>query len=199
MAAMALASCASAHTAKAPLGPVAIKVPSAPSVTAEVRIAFRARGELPRGGYYYAVAVLAGYASYSQAAPPPCAVSSDMQKTVYGSGGAGRVVRLVLIAAPSAAKRWCAGATYEGAIYAVPHKPPCASYYGCSGRSAESGPCWTIEGRRVCGVVVAPKYEPPSKEGGTPAPGGTYSYPGGLPKPAEKSARLVGRFTLRFG
>ncbi len=192
----------------APLGPVSVRVPAKPIVTGNVAITFRPRGSLPHGGYYYAVVVLTGYVGYSLQKPPPCATSSDMGQTVYGFPHRRRPVRLTLISAHSADQRWCPGGTYEGAVYAVPHKPRCSSAKPCSHKSAEYGACWEVEGRPVCGVVVPPKPpppEPPSKTEPPPQEPGqkqepptTYSYPGGLPKPIDHASRVVGRFRLSF-
>ncbi|HWX74041.1 MAG TPA: hypothetical protein VNZ05_01980 [Solirubrobacteraceae bacterium] len=173
-----------------------MRVPAHPDVRGAVAISFRPSGRLPRGGYYYAVAVLARYPGYSRAAPPPCAVSSDMRRTAYAYPRGGQYVRLTLRAASSARRRWCSGGTYDGAVYAVPHKPPCSAEYPC-GRSTALSPCWEVEGRRVCGVVANPEPHPreePPRKGEMPR----YSYPGGLPAPIDRSARIIVRFELRF-
>jgi hypothetical protein len=161
--------------AAAALGPVSVQVPPTPSVKQRVTIAFHPRGQLAHGGYYYAVVVLRHYLPPSY--PLRCAVSSDMGVTGYGFPRRGRAVRLTLLAAASAEDQWCPGAMYEGAVYAVPHKPSCSSLYPCYGK----GSCGPQAG--VCGVVVSPGY---------------YSYPGGLPKPIDRSTRIVGHFTLHF-
>jgi hypothetical protein len=54
------------------------------------------RARLPEGGYYYAVIVLERYKHYTRKAPPPCATSSDMQKTDYGYPHPGQPVKLAL-------------------------------------------------------------------------------------------------------
>jgi hypothetical protein len=186
-----------------------VRVPADPTLIGGVRLRLSHAPALARGGYYYAVVVLTGYAGYSSSAPPACAVSSDMQETQYGFPGRRRRVTLALIPAPSAAGRWCAGGVYRGAIYAVPHRPRCTSTYPCYGERSESGPCWQVEGRRVCGVVAVPEGTekpipgqpqpaPPPREPEVPVANPTYSYPGGLPKPVDRASRTVGRFTLRF-
>jgi len=179
--ALATAGFASASAAS-PLGPVSVKVSRQPSIGGDVSVSFSARGHLPQGGYYYAVIVLKEYAHHLQSTPPPCAISSDMRRTQYGYSRRGRPVRLTLTAAPSASKHWCPGGRYIGAVYAVPHKPRCGGSQPCYGRSTQSGSCWDLEGRIVCGVVAIP----------------TYSYPGGLPKPIDHTARVVGHFELSF-
>jgi hypothetical protein len=144
---------------------VSVGVPEQRNVAANVSIGFRARGHMPKGGYYYAVIVLEKYPHYSSEKPPQCAVSSDMEKTEYGYPHRGRTVRLTLIPVKSPANHWCSGGTYAGAIYAVPHKPPCCRHYPCYGKSALSGSCWELEGGRVaCGVVALPKEEQAARE-----------------------------------
>ena len=188
---------------------VSVRVPRHPGLTGNVPLRLGRLARLPRGGYYYAVVVLTGYAGYSGSAPPPCAISSDMHETEYDFPGPRRRATLDLIPAPSTAARWCAGGVYKGAIYAVPHRPRCTGTYPCHGRSSESGPCWQIEGRRVCGVVAVPEGTekstpgepqpvPPPHEPEVPLANPTYSYPGGLPTPADRASRIVARFTLRF-
>lgn len=181
--ALALTGSASASAAT-PLGPVSVRVPQKPSVTTTLAVSFHPRGRLPHGGYYYAVIVLEHY-NRSSAAPPACAISSDMRRTAYGYPRRDGAIHLTLLPAKSAKNRWCAEGTYEGAIYAVPHKPPCSKSYPCYGLSTQSGGCWEVEaGRRVCGVVIRPS---------------PYSYPGGLPKPLDHSTHIVGRFQIKFG
>jgi len=135
---------------------------------------------LPRGSYYYAVAVLVHYPrGLGEVSPPPCAISSDMGLTQYGRPQAGRALGLTLLPAGGDAGSWCANATYDGAVYAVPHPPPCDAYYPCYGRGSCGG-----SPSEFCGVIANP---------------GPYSYPGGLPRPIDASARIVGRFQLRVG
>ncbi len=176
-----LAASALAGTA---LAPVAVDVPANQSVSGDARISFRPH-PLPHGGFYYAVIVLSRYEGESQETPPPCAISSDMAKTEYGFPHGRRRMRLTILQAASSSGRWCRG-RYTGAVYAVPHAPPCRNGYYCYGTSALSGPCWIVEdGTRVCGLVAEPVK-----------PG--YSYPGGLPKPLDGSARIVARFAISF-
>jgi hypothetical protein len=176
-----------------------VQVPAHASPRGDVAISFLARARLPRGGYYYAVVVLVRYAGYSATSPPPCAISSDMERTAYGYPRRGRRVRLRLIPARSSERRWCGGGIYEGAVYAVPHPPRCGVALPCATRTTGYGSCWEVEGRVVCGVVAKP--EPPTPRHEPPAPKGeppSYSYPGGLPKPIDRSAHVLGRFKLRF-
>jgi hypothetical protein len=179
--ALALAGLQSASAASR-LGPVSVRVSQQPSVGGSVRVGFMPRGDLPSGGYYYAVIVLKEYARRSPSAPPPCAISSDMRRTQYGYPHRGRALSLTLKPASSTSGHWCPGGTYAGAVYAVPHKPRCAGSQPCYGRSTQTGSCWEVEGRLLCGVVAIP----------------TYSYPGGLPKPIDHSARVVGHFQVSF-
>jgi len=171
-------------SASAGTGEVTVHVQSRLSVTGNVDIAFRPNAPLPAGGYYYAVIVLKPYKHYTRAAPPPCAVSSDMQKTAYGYPRPGQPVRLVLTRTASHQRRWCRGGTYIGGVYAVPNPPPCNATYPCESEYSEQSPCWEIEpGRKVCGVVVR-------RLG--------YAYPRGLPAPLEKGTRIVGYFHVSF-
>lgn len=179
--ALALAGVASASAANV-LGPVSVRVSQQPSIGSTVSVAFSPRGRLPSGGYYYAVVVLKEYARQPQSAVPPCAISSDMKRTQYGYPHRGRALRLTLTPASSTTGHWCPGGTYIGALYAVPHRPRCGGSQPCYGRSTQSGSCWEVEGRLLCGVVAIP----------------TYSYPGGLPKPIDHSARVVGHFQVSF-
>ncbi len=174
--ALALVAIASACAAAANLSPVSVKAPTHPSVQGNVAISFRPHGTLPSGGYYYSVIVLENYRR-TNSGVPPCAVSSDMHRTVYGHPHPGRAVRLTLFPVRSSEHRWCAGGTYLGAVYAVPHRPPCSRAYPCYGKSA-------CGGLPFCGVVIRPEQP--------------YSYPGGLPKPIDRASRIVGRFQIHF-
>jgi hypothetical protein len=81
----------------------------------------------------------------------------------------------------------------------VPHRPPCNGTYGCRGKSAAQGACWEVEGRPVCGVVAPPEKQPPAEtpKAESPPPA-VYSYPGGLPRPIDRSSRVVGHFQVSF-
>jgi len=165
-------------------GGVSVHVQRAPNVHANVHISFRPNDHLPQGGYYYAVIVLKPYKHYTRGSPPPCATSSNMERTDYGYPHPGRPVELALTPTKSAAGHWCAGGTYTGAIYAVPHAPPCESKYPCRSEPYERSPCWEVEGHHlVCGVVALPKR---------------YAYPEGPPKPLAQGTRIVGRFSVAF-
>jgi hypothetical protein len=162
---------------------VVVKVRPKPSITDSVHISFRPHTPLPAGGYYYGVIVLKPYKHYTSESPPPCAVSSDMQKTAYGYPHPGHAVSLVLTRTASRRHVWCRGGSYIGAIYAVPNPPPCEAKYPCRSEYKEAGPCFDLEsGHVACGVVVQPRY----------------SYPDGLPAPLEKGTRIVGYFRVTF-
>jgi hypothetical protein len=165
---LAMPGLAGASTAAQPKPP-AVHVQQPLGVAHDVVISFRPRSGLRRSGYYYAVLVLFNYRVYTAPAPR-CAISSDMAQTRYGYPHGGRAVRLVLAAAASTAGQWCAGGDYAGALYAVPHKP----------RYGTTAQCF---GDHLCGIVAMP---PP------------YTYPGGVPKPLDKSARLIRRFHVQF-
>ena len=111
---------------------------SKPGIHQAVDLSFKA-GSLPEGGYYYAVMVLEPYRHYSRQHPPPCSVSSDMQRTDYGYSEAGKV-SLALTPAKSIAGHWCLGGSYEGAIYPVPHPPPCNSAIRAAVNRLTNGP-----------------------------------------------------------
>ena len=164
---------------------VSVHVQRTHSVRESVRISFRTGGRLPAGGYYYAVIVLKPYKRYTRSAPPPCATSSNMERAAYGYPQSDRSVRLVLAPARSATRHWCRGGAYLGAVYAVPHAPPCESRYPCRSEPYEPpSPCWEVEhGRRVCGVVIRPRR---------------YAYPDGIPGPLAPGTRIVARFSVVF-
>lgn len=166
-------------------GTVSVHVQHKPRIGGNLHITFHPTGPLPSGGYYYAVIVLRPYKHYTRTSPPPCATSSNMQRTDYGYPHSGEPVRLALIPTISATGHWCPGGSYTGAVYAVPHPPPCESTYPCRSEPYEPpSPCWELEsGRKVCGKVAQPK---------------SYVYPEGPPKPIAKGAQIIGRFTVTF-
>ncbi|HEY7830476.1 MAG TPA: hypothetical protein VIC06_07935 [Solirubrobacteraceae bacterium] len=146
-----------------------------------VHITFRAR-HLPEGGYYYGVIVLKPYKKYTLTSPPPCATSSDMQRTDYGYPQSNRKVGLALTPAKSRAGHWCPGGDYVGAIYAVPHAPPCESNYPCRSEPYKE-PCAGVGPGCVHGIIVRR---------------GRWAYPQGLPSPQASGTTIVGHFTVRF-
>ncbi len=161
-----------------------VHVQRQPSFRRDVPISFQSAGQLPEHGYYYAVIVLRPYERYTRRTPPPCATSSNMERTDYGYPAQDGAVRLTLTPTASATHHWCRGGSYIGAIYAVPHAPPCESKYPCRSEPYEPpSPCWEIDGRQVCGVVALPRQ---------------YEYPDGLPKPLASGTRIVGRFSVVF-
>jgi len=155
------------------------------NVREDVHISFQSGSQLPAGGYYYAVIVLKPYKRYTRNAPPPCSTSSNMERTDYGYPQPARNVRLALTPAKSATGHWCRAGAYVGAVYAVPHAPPCESKYPCRSEPYEPpSPCWEVEnGRKVCGVVALPRR---------------YAYPDGIPEPLAHGAQIVGRFSVAF-
>jgi len=161
---------------------LAVRVQSHPTVARNVSVKFGAK-PLPGGGYYYAVIVLTHYRAYTHSSPPPCATSSNMLRTDYGYPHAGEVA-LVLAPARSHTGHWCRGGSYSGALYAVPHAPPCEGSYPCRSEPyAPPSPCWGNDGHIVCGVVIRPSE---------------WSFPSGLPTPLAKGARIVAHFAVRF-
>lgn len=172
-----------AGSAVASAQPVSVHVQRKLAVRQNVQITFHAR-RLPEGGYYYAVIVLKPYRKYTRTSSPPCSTSSNMQRTDYGYPQPDAEVALALTPAKSYTGHWCRGGDYWGAIYAVPHAPPCESTYPCRSEPYKPpSPCWNVGGRRVCGVVALPKE---------------YTYPEGLPSPLASGTRIVGRFTVKF-
>jgi hypothetical protein len=146
-----------------------------------VHITFHAP-HLPEGGYYYAVIVLKPYKRYTRTSPPPCATSSNMQRTDYGYPQPSGEVALALTPTKSLAGRWCTGGDYLGAIYAVPHPPPCESTYPCNSEPYKQ-PCAGVGPGCVHGVVARPRE---------------WAYPQGLPTPRASETSIVGHFTVTF-
>jgi hypothetical protein len=156
------------------------------SVRGDVHLTFRPTSTLPAGGYYYAVIVLRPYRGYTREKPPPCSTSSDMQRTDYGYPQGNDTVALALTPTSSHTGHWCPGGNYVGAVYAVPHAPPCESSYPCESESNEEplpSPCWNAEGHVVCGLVAIRRF---------------WSYPDGLPQPVAKGTSVVAHFAVRF-
>src|ERR1022692_2913677 len=145
---------------------VSVQVQRKPTVRKSVHISFHAR-TLRGGGYYYAVIVSKPYKRYTRTSPPPCATSSDMQRTDYGFPSPSRAVALALTPAKSPTEHWCPGDEYVGAIYAVPHPPPCESAYPCRAEPYKE-PCVGVKPGCVLGVVARPEE---------------WAYPHGLPTP----------------
>jgi hypothetical protein len=173
--ALALTGAAGAET-------LAVRLPRSLSLRAEVRLSLAAPA-LPDGGYYYAVVVLRPYRHHTRSSPPSCATSSDMQRTDYGVPTAAGRVSLALAPSRSRSGRWCPRGSYEGAVYAVPHPPPCEGRYPCRSEPYEPSPCWPAGGHVVCGVVALPAV---------------WHYPDPLPRPLASGTAIVARFSLRF-
>ena len=152
-----------------------------PAVRRGLTVSFSAPA-LPEGGYYYAVVVLEPYRGFTATVPPACSTSSEMQRTAYGRPDSHGNVYLALAPARSDTGRWCAGGHYTGAVYSVPHEPPCEETYPCKAEPYEPSPCWGSEGHRVCGVVA--KHD--------------WRYPQPLPVPRAPGAAIVAHFTAAF-
>lgn len=183
----------SSALAAAKPGPTAVEVPRHPRVSGSFTVSFRPREPLPSGGYYYAVVVLTKrYAKRLSRAR--CAQESDMSDTEYGYRDGSHKLNLSLgpeASAPSEGQPtrldWCAGATYKGAIYAVPHAPPCRRYEGCYGHTT-APECYPGEPRCYEG-----KYKPLH---GKPA---MYRRkPGELPTPQDSATRVIAHFRVHF-
>jgi hypothetical protein len=160
---------------------VSVHVQRKLAVRQNVHVTFRGR-QLTEGGYYYAVIVLKPYKKYTRTSPPPCSTSSNMQRTDYGYPQLDGQVRLALTPAKSATGHWCRGGVYAGAIYAVPHAPPCESTYPCPSEPYKE-PCAGVRPGCVLGVVARPRQ---------------HAYPEGLPRPLASGTAIVGGFTVKF-
>lgn len=160
---------------------VSVHVQQKLAVRQHVHLTFRAR-QLPEGGYYYSIIVLKPYKKYTKKSPPPCSTSSNMQRTDYGYPQPNGKVVLALTPAKSSTGHWCRSGSYEGAIYAVPHAPPCESTYPCHSEPYEL-PCAGIGPGCVHGEVARPKE---------------YAYPDGLPKPRATGTMIVAHFSITF-
>ncbi len=154
------------------------KIVSKPATGANIVLSFIAN-PLLAGSYYYAVMTLEPYRHYTAEHRPPCAVSSDMQKTDYGYPQDGKT-SLVLTPTRSRTGHWCSGGSYEGAIYAVSPTRPCENTYSCEGERCDTLPhC-----RPILGVVVEPQRR--------------WTYPAPPPEPVERNVQIVGWFVVRF-
>lgn len=175
---LALAGLGPASEAQA----VALQITPHPTVRAPVAVSFSAPA-LPEGGYYYAVVVLRPYRGFTRELQPACSTSSEMQRTDYGYPGADGQISLKLASAKSDTGRWCPGGAYEGAVYAVPHAPPCESHYPCpESEPYKSNPCFDTGGHPACGVVALR----------------TWRYPSPLPEPLASDTAMVTRFSVAF-
>jgi hypothetical protein len=182
----------SSALAAAKPGPIAVEVPRHPRVSGSLTISFRPREPLPSGGYYYAVVVLTKrYAK--RLALARCARESDMADTEYGYPDGLHKLNLSLgpetsVPAEGQPPRmdWCAGAAYKGAIYAVPHAPPCLRSEPCYGHTTApecyAGETWCEEG----------KFRPKGK---------LKMYrrkPGELPTPKDSATHVIAHFRVHF-
>ncbi len=170
-----------ALTAVALAATVSVHVQHKLAVRQSVHLTFHA-SQLPEGGYYYGVIVLKPYRRYTRTSPPPCSTSSNMQRTDYGYPQADGQVALALAPARASTGHWCPNGSYEGAIYAVPHAPPCESAYPCHSEPYKE-PCAGTGPGCVLGVVALPKE---------------YQYPDGLPTPRATGSAIVARFSVRL-
>jgi hypothetical protein len=170
-------------TASTHAGRVSVHVQRKPSFTGNVHISFRPTDRLPEGGYYYAVMVLRPYRHYTRASLPPCATSSNMERTDYGYPQSGRPVRLTLTPAKSTTGHWCPGGIYTGAIYAVPHTPPCEGKYPCRSEPYEPPGSLCPRNPHPCFGIVKPRG---------------YAYPNALPTPLAKGTRITDHFRVIF-
>lgn len=163
--------------------PLDLKVQTKLGIRENVHLSFKA-APLPEGGYYYAVIVLKKYKHYTRKSPPPCSVSSNMQRTDYGYSNEGSVV-LALTPATSHANHWCPSGIYEGGVYAVPHAPPCESAYPCRAEAPTKTAyhCNPEVERCFFGVVALLKE---------------WQWPDPLPRPIAKGTTIIDHFTIKF-
>lgn len=175
-AAVVIVACAATSAAS-----VAVHVQRRVSIGRSVDVSFQA-APLPNGGYYYAVIALTPYRHYTRSSPPPCSTSSNMQRTDYGHPQSSGEVVLALTPASSRTHHWCRRGRYSGAIYAVPHVPPCNSSYPCHSETYKE-PCAGVKPGCVLGVVIRPKE---------------WAYPEGPPAPRAYDTRIIARFSVTF-
>lgn len=162
-------------------GTMPVRVQQKLTVRQNAHVTVRAK-QLPEGGYYYGVIVLKPYKKYTRGSPPPCSTSSNMQRTDYGYPQRTGQVQLALTPSKSSTGHWCRDGSYEGAIYAVPHAPPCESTYPCYSEPHES-PCAGLAPGCVHGVVANLRE---------------YEYPDSLPRPRAAGTTIVARFSVKF-
>ena len=98
------------------------------------------------------------------------------------TGSAPPPTRTASTPAKSSTRHWCAGGSYEGAVYAVPHAPPCESSYPCASEPHEK-PCAGLEPGCVHGVVAMPHE---------------YAYPDSLTQPRATGTETVARFSVKL-
>jgi hypothetical protein len=166
----------SASAAKG-VGSVSVAMPTQPLISHDLHIHLRAGGRLPRGAYFYAIAVLRNYRHYSPQAPPLCAISSDMERMEYGVSHSGKAVNLTLRPASAPEGHWCPG-TYTGAIYAVIRPNQLCDH---------KANCYRRTGKLPIRIGTSSQDEQEP-----------YSYPGGLPRPVGRSTRVIGHFHVTF-
>jgi hypothetical protein len=183
--------CSSARAASTS-APVSVQVPHHLSTASDFMISVKPREPPPAGGYYYGVAVLTKYYA-RRLSSKRCAQASDMEYTEYGYPGPGKPVTVTLspekvrlASGATTTRDWCRGATYKGAVYAIPHGKPCRRFEPCYGHSTApecySGEALCINDKRVYGVVAK----------------GKPRQLGQLPQPRDGSARIVAYFRVRF-
>jgi hypothetical protein len=170
-----------------------VEVPRHPRVSGSFTVSFRLWEPLPSGGYYYAVVVLTKHDAkrFSRA---QCTQSSEMTDTEYGYPDAGHELHLSLSPEKSEPFSgepepldWCAEATYKGAIYAVPHAPPCTRREPCYGHTT-APECYPGEPRCYEGKHK-PLYGKPIMH---------RRKPGGLPTPRDNATRMIAYFRVHF-
>ncbi len=171
--------------------PVSVEVPRHPRIVGDFTIGFRSREPLPNGGYYYAVVVLTKYYA-KHPSSVRCAQASNMDYTEYGYPGPGRPVYLRLSPEKSALTTgeplpldWCSGATYQGAVYAVPHGLPCRRSEPCYGHST-APECYAGEALCSGGKQLHGKVR------------NRRRHAGELPEPRDSSTRIIAHFRVPF-
>lgn len=169
---------------------VPVKILRPLSLSRDLPISFQP-GERVRGDFYYAVLVIQRDPHWSRDEPLRCSAASDLEDTEYAYSRRGRPIRLTLLRETPPENDWCPGATYEGAVYAAPHEPPCNRVHPCSSQTSEAG-CWEILKR----CDAAEHLPHPHK--GKIAPLREGSYPQRLPRPLVAHTRVIARFHVHF-